>query len=290
MFAVSLAALAGFSLLAGDNAENQATADPSAPAVAINQPQPAATVKPAQTNAASPALARPATMAKTVSYETAQVAKLAQTGVDPSVIKAYVENSQIATPPTVDEIIYLRNQGIPSDTIAALIRRGNLLQAQSIQNMQATQATAPQGPTTAPAPVYVNTAPAQNPVYDYSQLEPNYTYAAYPPYYYNSWPYYYGWSSGIYYSSYPYGRFGYRGSYPGYRNYASLGHPGFNQRGRDFGRPGFGNHGSWGGGTPRPGGWSGGTPRPGGWSGGTPRAGGWSGGTSGGGPSSHRGR
>jgi len=292
MLGVSLAGLAGLSMLAGDNAANPAATEAPAPAAAASQSQPADTVQTPPAKAAEPAGVRTNSIPKSVSYETAQVVKLAQIGIDPAVIKAYVENSQIATPPTVDEILYLRNQGVSSDTIAALIRRGNLVQARTSQSYQATQAPAPQVvPAAAPPPVYVSTPPTQTPVYVYSQPEPNYGYVDYPRYDYGwdyGWPVAYGWSSGIYYSSYPYHRFGYHGSYAGYRNYASIGHGGFDHRGRDFGRPGnptfphsnYGNHGSWGGGTPSVGGWSGGTPRVGGWSGGTP----------GGGPSGHRGR
>lgn len=293
MLGVSLAALASLSLLAGDNAAPPAATEAPAPATATKQSPPADTVQPAPAKAATPATTRTNAIPKSVSYETAQVVKLAQVGIDPAVIKAYVENSQIAAAPSVDEILYLRNQGVSSDTIAALIRRGNLLQTQTTrvaQTAQVAQTPAPQV-VPAPAPVYVSAPPAQTPVYVYSQPEPSYTYVEYPRYDYGwsyGWPVAYGWSSGIYCSSYPYHRFGYNRSYPGYRNYASIGHGGFDHRGRDFGQVGnqppthfnYGNRGSWGGGTPRPGGWSGGTPRPGGWSGGTP----------GGGLSGHRGR
>ena len=58
-----------------------------------------------------------------------EVVKLFQSGVDEGVILAFVQNSPVANQPSADEIIRLRELGISSDVITAVLRRGGELRS-----------------------------------------------------------------------------------------------------------------------------------------------------------------
>ena len=59
----------------------------------------------------------------------AQVIRLAQSGVDESVILSYVNNSSITFNLTSDQIIYLKDLGLPNDVVTAMIQRDQQLGA-----------------------------------------------------------------------------------------------------------------------------------------------------------------
>ena len=144
-----------------------------------------------------------------VSYEVEQIAKLKQAGVEVSVLQAYVEHSRALRPPNAEEIVYLHDNGVPSEVLTALIRRGNELgtqveQAATASRSQTVQATppAPAVPS-APvaAPVTVNSPPLTYPEYAYSY--PVDAGVAYPAYTWAS-PSWYWWSTPFYSSYYYY--------------------------------------------------------------------------------------
>ncbi len=120
---------------------------------------------------------------------------MAQKGVDSTVILAYIQNSQSAASLTVDEIIYLRNQGVSTDAISALIQRGSQLQAARAAATPAPIASQPATVQAPAAPTTVVTAPAPQIIYNYVEPEPSYVYVNPPVYYrnYSWWPYYNSW-------------------------------------------------------------------------------------------------
>ncbi|MDB6036828.1 MAG: hypothetical protein JWM99_669, partial [Verrucomicrobiales bacterium] len=52
-------------------------------------------------------------------------------GIDKNVLRSYIENSPIAYQPTVEEIIYLHQQGLPDDLTTLMIHHGAQLRAQA---------------------------------------------------------------------------------------------------------------------------------------------------------------
>jgi len=189
-----------------------------------------------------------------------EVVKMHKAGVDASVLLAFVQNSPTAYHPSAKEIIYLRDQGVSSEIISALLRRGGELRDRAAEAAREDRSRASPPPVapiaqptpvssappqaTAPAPVVVYT----NPTYP-AYTTPSYvTYSAYSypwPAYYNyynysycrpyynrsfCYPSYYSgyrspWSSAVY--------AGYRsGCYPAYGNRLSVGYGG----GRYYGR------------------------------------------------------
>jgi hypothetical protein len=130
------------------------------------------------------------------------VVRLVKAGVKPEIVKAFVQNSSIAYQPSAAEIIDLRDQGVPSDVLTAVLERGAQLRA---QQMPGANMAPPPGamPMTTPyptSPEYGAYAPESYPGYDQSQ---SYPYSSYPysyyypdyytPYSYASYPYYYWW-------------------------------------------------------------------------------------------------
>ena len=124
------------------------------------------------------------------------ILKMVDAKVDTEVVKAYIKNSSTAYNPNVSEIIALKDHGVPSDVITAVLQHGAEVRSQAARSMQANVA-----PAVAPQP-YANTpypygqAPAygygSQPVYaDYGYNYPVYSsaYSDYGyPYY--SYPYY----------------------------------------------------------------------------------------------------
>ena len=83
----------------------------------------------------------------------AQVVKLTQSGVSEDVITAYVNNSGSPFNLNSDQIIYLKDIGVPDTTVQAMIQRDQVLQAQ-----MATSAYQPQPqPTSTPGTTVVAT-------------------------------------------------------------------------------------------------------------------------------------
>ena len=138
-----------------------------------------------------------------VAWQVAEIVKMSAAGVEPPVLKAYVESCQYATAPSAYEIIYLRDHGIPSDIMVDYMRRGQQLQEQAAAAANQQNQT-PEAPP--PAPVPANPAP----VPDYAPPKaaetdnyayPTYGYADNPPYVFA--PPIYGGFSGAYYLSRP---------------------------------------------------------------------------------------
>ena len=164
----------------------------------------------------------------------ADVLKMANAKVDPSVIQAYVRNSAVAYNLSAGEIIALRDHGVSSDVLTAMIQRGGELRAQAMSAGQ--MVAAPPVQTSYPAPA---TAYAPAPAYSYS-AQPDYSaYGyAYPVYSYSYPAYSYsypGYSCGYLGCGYGYpGYCGYGGycgfgypAYCGYGGYCGFGYPGY---------------------------------------------------------------
>ena len=96
----------------------------------------------------------------------AQVVRLAQSGVDESVILAYINNSGTPFNLTPGQIIYLKDLGLPNDAVTAMIQRDQQLGATA---------------TATPPPAAVTTGPPQisEPVAEVTQ---NYFYDTLSPY------------------------------------------------------------------------------------------------------------
>jgi hypothetical protein len=121
------------------------------------------------------------------------IVQMSDSGINPTVIQAYVESSSVAYQPNGDEIIYLHEHGIPSSIISAMIQRGASLREQTAaaQSEAAAQADAPApaSASTSPPPSPVpNPTEVVSPTYD-SSSSPTYVYAslgyacgAYPSY------------------------------------------------------------------------------------------------------------
>ena len=163
-----------------------------------------------------------------------EIVKMHKAGVDASVLLAYVQNAPVAYHPSAKEIIYLRDQGISSEIISALLRRGGELRDRAAEEAREERGRATPAPPATPAPanpsppqaaapapvvVYANptypaytsptyvTYPAYSyasPYYNYSYCRPYYNYSYYRPSYYRT-------------GFYPSGYAGYRsGCYTGY--------------------------------------------------------------------------
>ena len=168
----------------------------------------------------SPAANDPATglaksrLAPPYSGTVGEVVKLAQSGVDESVVLAYVKNSPQAFNPGADEIIRLRDAGISSQVLTAMLQRGGELRQQAVaaaaaapQPMPPMQPPSTAGYATEGAPQAYPTysapdesAPAST-VYYLSSGYPTYSYPYSYSYYYPGYSYVYG---GYYYPYYYY--------------------------------------------------------------------------------------
>ena len=105
----------------------------------------------------TPAVVAPAT---SLAPSAAEVARLAQSGVDESVMLAFVNSSASAFNMGSDQIIYLNDIGVPGNVVTAMIQRDQVLK------------NASPAPTT-PAPVYsYQPAPVQNSVPEMVAMQP----------------------------------------------------------------------------------------------------------------------
>jgi hypothetical protein len=180
------------------------------------------------------------------SSSVADIVKLVDAKVDAEVIKTYVRNSPTAYNPSAMEIIALKDRGVGSEILTAMLQHGAEVRAQSVQAAQMAQSAAASQPNpgaaTAYAPAYdYGTQPVYpNSAYSYpvsSYVSPSYDYA-YPGYSYGwsdygyGWPYYWP-SLSFDFGCYPYrgwGGYGYgyggRGYYGGHANYGGRGYYG----------------------------------------------------------------
>lgn len=177
-----------------------------------------------------------------------EIVKMHKAGVDASVLLAFVQNSPVAYHPSAKEIIYLRDQGLSSEIISGLLRRGGELRDRAAEaaREERSRATppppAPVAPPTpaspsppqaaAPAPVVVYANPTYPvytsptyvtyPAYNYAYASPAYYNYSYcrpyyrPSYYASAYVGYSGYRSGCY-TSYP--RYGLSVGFGGGRYY-----------------------------------------------------------------------
>lgn len=215
MLPLTIAALAVLALTAGN-------------AMAQNSPTSATTVAP-------PAAAVQAV--PQLSYGVPEVLQLSQAKVSDSVIINYVQNSGNNYGLNAAQIIYLKQQGISSDVINAMInQRSQSAQPAPTSQSYSADANTPQTTTaTQPAVTYVQSVPTSS-VYVIPDSQ---------TYYYNNWLYYhnpyYGYYPAYYY---PYPAvsvsFGWGGGWGGYRG-------GWHGGGHDGGfHGGGGSHGGGG--------------------------------------------
>lgn len=122
----------------------------------------------------------------------AEVVRLAQAGVDDTVVLGYVENSQAPFALTADDIVYLRDVGISSTVLTAMLNRDKALPAQStaytydqrlytpatgavmtpVPQPGVPQPAVPAPPADARPPVYVNNGAPPDVNYFYNDLSP----------------------------------------------------------------------------------------------------------------------
>ncbi len=164
---------AGAVVIAGLLAANAFAADVIAPLGKAPQSPPVVVAQPQQ--AFSPGVA--------------DVVKMLDAKVDPEVVKAYINSSPIAYSPGAEEIIALKQRGVPDDLITAMLERGA-----EVRGPPAGYAPAPssQPQVTAPLnPPYASTA-SVIPDYAYDYGYPGYPSATYWDGYYG-YPWYAGW-------------------------------------------------------------------------------------------------
>ncbi len=139
-----------------------------------------------------------------VSAGTAEILKLSAAHVGDDAIVAYIGTSGNSFTLGVNDIIYLKNQGVSDRVITAMLNQSKHTVDVTVQTAPATTTTAPA--VQAPASVYANAPGTQ---YQYAPVAqqtayaqtapattyvvPSTTYASYPAsYYYSSYPYAYG--------------------------------------------------------------------------------------------------
>jgi len=156
-------------------------------------------------NVSSTAPAVPAAPVR-LSYGVADVLKLAKAHVSEDTIIAYVANSGTAYNLTVNEIVYLKEQGVSDHVLTAMLDQHNKLAVAAAQNVQAapgppqanySEAGPPQyAPAVAQPPAMdMQTAPAaasDSSVYVIPSSSQTYVYSGYYPSYAYGYPYYGG--------------------------------------------------------------------------------------------------
>ena len=101
--------------------------------------------------------------------------RLAESGVGDEVVVAYIQNSQAAFNLSADHVLYLKDLGLSSAVVAAMLNHDNGVRTQTQPYPPATQPPPPQPevaqPVEAPPPVYVSTPPPEV-NYFYNDLTP----------------------------------------------------------------------------------------------------------------------
>ena len=105
--------------------------------------------------ASPPATVRPVHPPANISPAVAEVITLSQSGVEEAVVKSFVANSTNAFNPTLDEIIYLNDVGVPGPLVAALIQQSTKAREARDQLAAATRAAAAANLAAAPQPVKI---------------------------------------------------------------------------------------------------------------------------------------
>jgi hypothetical protein len=199
----------------------------------------------------------PASAAPQFSGRINDVVALSKSGVDQSIVLAFIKTSPGPFAPSADEIIKLRDMGISTPILTAMLERG----AQVREEAKAAVAAAPQQPSVNPsqAPVISETPPSTYAGADYSVQPastvtyigggysyPYYSYPYYYPVYYSGWystAFFYPypcWYNGIYYA---HGCYFPRGGYIHDGFHVHDGHGGFHGDGHgDFRGSGAGLH------------------------------------------------
>lgn len=194
---------------------------------------------------AQPPAAVPAPAPINLSPGLRDITKMLDAKVDASIIQAYIKNSPTLYNPTANEIIALKQRGVPDEIITSLLQRGAEVRSQLAANANAAPATAPMAPPAATQPAYGAdygvAVPYSYPVYpsyayDYPYLGYGAVYPYYSSWWWNTW---YPWTCSPFYGGY-YGHH-FVGHYP-YNGYRWAGHYG----GHSFAVGGFGNRsGAW---------------------------------------------
>jgi hypothetical protein len=114
----------------------------------------------------------------------AEVIKLAGSGVGDDVILAYIQNSQAPFNLSANQLLYLRDLGLSSQTITAMISRDASLHTQPQPNQPAPPPPVPEPAPQqqAPPPDYVNTPPPAEVNYFYGDLAPYGSWVVLPGY------------------------------------------------------------------------------------------------------------
>ena len=133
---------------------------------------------PAQVASVLQAVAPPAPGTQQFSAHVGEVIRLAESEVEEPVILAFVETARVPFNLTADEVIYLKDIGLASNVVAAMLHQDAVLREQQLATglAPATETApvpaAPASPAApSPAPVYVTDAPPQV-TYFYESLAP----------------------------------------------------------------------------------------------------------------------
>jgi hypothetical protein len=116
-------------------------------------------------SAPATAAATPAPLPTDLSPTAAEVVKLAQSGVGDDVVLAYIKNSQAPYNLSANNILYLKNAGLSSPVLAAMLNHdGSVVRSTPSQNPYEQRLYAPVGqPYAAPAPVAQPAPPQPTP-------------------------------------------------------------------------------------------------------------------------------
>lgn len=138
-----------------------------APSSPVVQQDGASDVKPPETSTrtadATKTEAKKTVKPARLSAGLAEIVKMVEGGVEAPVIESYIQSSNIPFYPTVEEIIYLHELGVPSQIVTAMIRRGGEVRAQLAQaSKDAQNRITQQQQQTAPSSTagYAQSAPA----------------------------------------------------------------------------------------------------------------------------------
>src|SRR5437867_9627970 len=118
-----------------------------------------------------------------VSPAVAEVLRLAESGVAEDVVMAYVQNSPAGFNLSADQILYVRDLGLSSQVITAMLNRDAMLRSQPQPSQPATEPE----PEPAPVPTVPVEAPLTPPPTEVSAppVQVNYLYSELAPY--GSW-------------------------------------------------------------------------------------------------------